>query len=887
MQVIRQASRGRSGLRLWNRAPGLRANRKTPHTRQPLTGVTLWGCLVGAVLVFMGSVAFAHTDGEPLPLPTCSELPTAADFFPAAGTADDALLDLAAANVGTYTSDQNLALLPGDETESGKGHSNFHYGKITVPALTAGELSVVVAEGAPAEPTNAVLCRPGMSQPVASDIEAYTAKHRAADRAAEAAQTAADAAGTAVTAARLSGNDKASDEDMVAAVAAARSALVAAEEALVAADLSLITETDAAIDRLDALDPINTEADTTAALTAAQQALYNADSATDNAASVLRAAIVADHMGVDLTAYLNSGVEEYILVVTHRDEGETQSPPAVTVQFKGLMGTSVLEQLVGTTGGEASSATYTFTTNIAGLFMGDTTGRAVSGTLHQGTTPYMAGTTQDVGVDTGTGKVEITAPIITPETYTLTVTDMGTSGGGNVTLSAWFRSSTAIVTTEEELSAGKSNYYHFNEGTPRVLTLKAAADRLMGADTTGVLYSKNGQIKSDVDAEGGRNFEIVVAAIAGDYILEVRGDTAQEAGKFTLSHTGVTATSVVVPSPTNSGVVGATPGYFLVNVPKDGGWIQVKITSNVGDLDTDAELEGPDGSLVMSSKSEGHANFAVMVMMGQHLLTVTGRGTGTGAYNIAVNFIESVAFSGEQPTIPEPGAALVMACDEAIGDGSYMPAGYVPNTGSEFETACREADFVRIVQVGGGGGGGGGGTRTVQVPPSEQACREYFEVDTDATGYLENPNGYRSGVSVISGWACAANRVTLAVYDSDGERVERMQAAYGTSRPDTVGSCDHDSDLTGFGMTYNFNHLPEGTYTMRALADNEMIGSQSFMVVHLTEFAADDNDRFLRDLSGMCTVADFPEIGQETDLEWEQSIQNFVIHEVADVSMEQ
>ena len=48
-------------------------------------------------------------------------------------------------------------------------------------------------------------------------------------------------------------------------------------------------------------------------------------------------------------------------------------------------------------------------------------------------------------------------------------------------------------------------------------------------------------------------------------------------------------------------------------------------------------------------------------------------------------------------------------------------------------------------------------------------------------------------------------------------------------------------------------------------------------VVHLADFAADDDDRFLRDLEGMCMAEDFPMMGESTTLEWEQSTQNFVI----------
>ena len=57
-------------------------------------------------------------------------------------------------------------------------------------------------------------------------------------------------------------------------------------------------------------------------------------------------------------------------------------------------------------------------------------------------------------------------------------------------------------------------------------------------------------------------------------------------------------------------------------------------------------------------------------------------------------------------------------------------------------------------------------------------------------------------------------------------------------------------------------------------------GDHEVDVVHLTEFAAGDDDRFLKGLTGMCTAENFPKDGESTDLEWEQGTQNFVISSV-------
>ena len=177
--------------------------------------------------------------------------------------------------------------------------------------------------------------------------------------------------------------------------------------------------------------------------------------------------------------------------------------------------------------------------------------------------------------------------------------------------------------------------------------------------------------------------------------------------------------------------------------------------------------------------------------------------------------------------------------------------------------------------------------RIAQLERDLNACRE--PVATDADGTLENPSGggYRSGIGLISGWVCAAEDVEVRISNARGALVRTLQVAYGTSRPDTVGQCSHNSPNTGFGMTYNFNHLPEGEYTIRAYADgtdNQIGQDETFEVVHITGFAATDTDRFLRledevQARGECIVSDFPVTGERTWLKWEESTQNFVIED--------
>ena len=135
-------------------------------------------------------------------------------------------------------------------------------------------------------------------------------------------------------------------------------------------------------------------------------------------------------------------------------------------------------------------------------------------------------------------------------------------------------------------------------------------------------------------------------------------------------------------------------------------------------------------------------------------------------------------------------------------------------------------------------------------------------------GYLENPgaNSFQSGVGVISGWVCEAERVEILL----GE-LAPMEAGYGTERLDTLESCG-DTD-NGFGLLFNWNRLEDGEHMVRALVDGEELGWTTVRVTTLGE-------EFVRGAEGMCEVDDFPMSGQTVTLEWQQNQQNFVITEV-------
>ena len=136
------------------------------------------------------------------------------------------------------------------------------------------------------------------------------------------------------------------------------------------------------------------------------------------------------------------------------------------------------------------------------------------------------------------------------------------------------------------------------------------------------------------------------------------------------------------------------------------------------------------------------------------------------------------------------------------------------------------------------------------------------------TGYLENPgaNSFQSGVGVLSGWVCTAERVEIEI-----GHLGRQVAGYGTERRDTLRACG-DVD-NGFGLLFNWNLLGDGEHPVVAWVDDIELGRATVRVTTV-------GHEFLRGAEGECVVEDFPMLGEMVTLEWQQNSQNFVITDV-------
>ena len=132
-------------------------------------------------------------------------------------------------------------------------------------------------------------------------------------------------------------------------------------------------------------------------------------------------------------------------------------------------------------------------------------------------------------------------------------------------------------------------------------------------------------------------------------------------------------------------------------------------------------------------------------------------------------------------------------------------------------------------------------------------------------GLLETPTpgSFQSGVGLVRGWVCSANRVEVEVVGRGS-----VAAVYGEPRGDTQGACGDINN--GFSLQINWDDLGEGTQTIRALADGQEFGRAQVVVATLGQ-------AFLKGVQGEFPVSSFPQDGKQTRLRWQESLQSFVL----------
>ena len=150
-----------------------------------------------------------------------------------------------------------------------------------------------------------------------------------------------------------------------------------------------------------------------------------------------------------------------------------------------------------------------------------------------------------------------------------------------------------------------------------------------------------------------------------------------------------------------------------------------------------------------------------------------------------------------------------------------------------------------------------------------------FPQSLRAQSVFENPQpgSFQSGIGVISGWVCEAERIDI-VFNPGTTKEETWRAGYRTTREDTAYTEEGEvicGDIdNGFGLLFNWNRLGDGQHTVSARADGEEFGSATFTVTTFGE-------EFPENLGKHARLEDFPSPGTDLIVAWQQSLQNFTI----------
>ncbi len=157
------------------------------------------------------------------------------------------------------------------------------------------------------------------------------------------------------------------------------------------------------------------------------------------------------------------------------------------------------------------------------------------------------------------------------------------------------------------------------------------------------------------------------------------------------------------------------------------------------------------------------------------------------------------------------------------------------------------------------------GTYVVAVRGYGASTGQYTLAVNFVVGALDRlgSEAFQSGLGFISGWVCEAEQVEI---EFDGKTL--VEAPYGLNQEDTLEACGDRNN--GFGLVVNWNRLGDGKHTVRALADGVEFGAAT---LHVTTFGVE----VLTDAQGDYLLGDFPGVGQQLRLVWQEAAQNFAI----------
>ena len=175
------------------------------------------------------------------------------------------------------------------------------------------------------------------------------------------------------------------------------------------------------------------------------------------------------------------------------------------------------------------------------------------------------------------------------------------------------------------LEPGRADYFFFTVAANTYNFLNAETQKPTSAtkeaDTTGTLFSQQGQVATDTNSGAGRNFWLGAPISPGSYIVEVKGASSSTEGAYTL----VTSIQAVATAQqhgsapnsidgSNTGTIAARSAVLHSIVVTTPGTLQAKTT---GTTDTYGTLYGPDGKQLATDDDSGDGmNFKITQAVG-------------------------------------------------------------------------------------------------------------------------------------------------------------------------------------------------------------------------------------------------------------------------------
>ena len=274
------------------------------------------------------------------------------------------------------------------------------------------------------------------------------------------------------------------------------------------------------------------------------------------------------------------------------------------------------------------------------------------------------------------------------------------------------------------------------------------------------------------------------------------------------------------------------PGSFQSGIGLIRGWVcsAGRVDIEVVGRGTLQAVYGESRGDTQSTCGDGNNGFSLQVNWNE---------LGEGIHTVRA-LADGVEFGRAQVTVATLGQTYLQGVQ---GEFVVQP---FPQSGKQTRIQWQESRQVFVLSNGGTPASGGGSPRA------------------DAKLEDPQPGSFQSGIGLVRGWVCTASRVDIEL---DGRAT--VPAVYGEPRGDTQAACGDSNN--GFSYQVNWNDVGDGAHTVRALADGVELGQATFTVVTL------GLGSFPTGLVGDFTVANFPRTGKQTQVQWQESQQNFVI----------